>query len=317
MGSRAPSATLLGMAPNLSIDRESWLLLLLLSFLWGTAFFFVGVALHELPPLTIVLIRVFLGAVFLLPMLAFAGGRMPKTVAGWKPFVLMALLINVIPFCLLAIAQTYISSGLTSVLNATTPIFSVLVAGAMGDEPFIPRRIVGMVVGLVGVAILRGMSLTSVYDQTIGMLCGLGAAFSYGLAGWWGRRELSDVPPITASICQLTAASLIMAAVAGFVEQPWRLDMPSLSTVLALLGLAALGTSLAYIVFFRILSRAGGTNAMLVTLLIPVTAILLGHFVLGEAMTLREIAGALVIASALLIIDGRVLSLLPRRRPVA
>ena len=303
------------MTPNLSIDRESWLLLLLLSFLWGTAFFFVGVALRELPPLTIVLIRVLLGAVFLLPMLPMAGGGMPSTVTAWKPFVVMALLINVIPFCLLAIAQTYISSGLTSVLNATTPIFSVLVAGAMGDEPFVPRRILGIVIGLVGVAILRGVSLTTGHDQTLGMLCGLGAAFSYGLAGWWGRRTLSDVPPITASICQLAAASVIMAAVAGFVEQPWRLHMPSLPTVLALLGLAALGTSLAYIVFFRILSRSGGTNAMLVTLLIPLTAILLGHFVLGEAMTLREISGALVIGSALLIIDGRILALLPLGRP--
>ena len=302
------------MPSNLSIDRESWLLLLLQSVLWGTAFFFVGAALHELPPLTIVLIRVFLGAVFLLPMLPLAGGGMPRTIAAWWPFVVMALLINVIPFCLLAIAQTYISSGLTSVLNATTPIFSVLVAGAMGDEPFIPRRIVGLVVGLVGVAILRGISLTTGHDQTIGMLCGLAAAFSYGLAGWWGRRALSDVPPITASICQLAASSVVMAVVAGIADQPWRLEMPSLPTVLALLGLAALGTSLAYIVFFRILSRSGGTNAMLVTLLIPVTAILLGHFLLGEAMTFREVAGALVIGSALLIIDGRVFALLPRRQ---
>ena len=121
-------------------------------------------------------------------------------------------------------------------------------------------------------------------------------------------------------VCPAFAAAQereFMAAVAGLVEQPWRLDMPSLPTVLALLGLAALGTSLAYIVFFRILNRSGGTNAMLVTLLIPVTAILLGHFVLGEAMTFREIAGALVIGSALLIIDGRALSLLPRRRPAA
>jgi drug/metabolite transporter (DMT)-like permease len=302
------------MTANTSIDRESWLLLVLLSFLWGTAFFFVGAALRELPPLTIVLIRVFLGAFFLLPFLATAGAAMPRTLAAWRPFVIMALLINVFPFCLLAIAQTYISSGLTSVLNATTPIFSVLIAAAMGDEPFSARRIAGVVVGLAGVAILRGVSLTTGYDQTVGILFGLAGALSYGAAGWWGRRALSEVPPAVSSLCQLLAASAIMAVVASAVEQPWRLAMPSTATILALLGLGALGTSLGYLVFFRILRRSGGTNAMLATLLTPVTAIILGHFVLGEALAAREIAGALVIGSALLLIDGRFLGLLPRSR---
>jgi drug/metabolite transporter (DMT)-like permease len=144
------------------------------------------------------------------------------------------------------------------------------------------------------------------------MLLCLGAALSYGFAGLWGRRKLTGVPPITSATCQLICSSVVMALLAAAVEHPWRLPMPSAATWLSLLGLAALGTSLAYIVFFQILNRSGATNVMLVTLLIPVTAILLGFLVLGEPLSGHEILGALIIASALLVIDGRAFGRLSR-----
>jgi drug/metabolite transporter (DMT)-like permease len=133
---------------------------------------------------------------------------------------------------------------------------------------------------------------------------------SYGFSGLWGRRKLAGVPPLTSATCQLICSSIVMLALAGVVEQPWLLRAPSLETWLALLGTAALSTALAYVVFFRILVRAGASNVMLVTLLIPVTAILLGHFLLGEPLEAREIIGACVIGGALLIVDGRALKLL-------
>jgi len=299
---------------GMTIDRTSWLLLILLSILWGGSFFFAGVALRELPPLTIVLARVVLGAALLLPLLKPLGGALPKTVAGWMPFLVMGLLNNVIPFSLLVAGQTYISSGLASVLNATTPLFTVMVLAAFGDERLIARRIIGVVIGLLGVIILRGPGFSLSEGQTIGMLLCLSGALSYGFSGLWGRRKLNGVPPITSATCQLICSSVVMAIVASTVEQPWQLPMPSAATWLSLIGLAALATSLAYIVFFHILARAGATNVMLVTLLIAVTAILLGHFVLGEQLTVPEIAGALVIGSALLVIDGRALGWFRRRR---
>jgi drug/metabolite transporter (DMT)-like permease len=163
---------------------------------------------------------------------------------------------------------------------------------------------------LPGFSWLHGPNLDQTQDQTIGMLLCLDGAISYGFSGLWGRRRLSDVPPVTSATCQLLCSSAVMAIIAGAVERPWQLPAPSIQTWLALIGLAALSTSLAYIVFFRILVRSGPTNVMLVTLLIPVTAILLGHFVLGEPLTTQEIAGALIIGSALLVIDGRVFRLL-------
>lgn len=304
-------------APGSTIDRQTWLLLTLLSVLWGGSFFFTSAALRELPPLTIVLVRVALGAALLLPLLRRLGGALPDTFAGWKPFFVMGMLNNVIPFSLLVTGQTYITSGMASVLNATTPLFTALVLTSFGDERLIARRIAGVTIGLLGVIVLRGPGIVQTENQTIGMLLCLGGALSYGFSGLWGRRKLKGVPPITSATCQLLCSTLVMAIVASAVERPWQLPMPGLATWASLVGLAALATSLAYIVFFTILARSGATNVMLVTLLIPVTAILLGVLVLGEPLTLREVAGALVIASALLVIDGRVLGWLRGRLPGA
>jgi len=294
------------------MDERDWALLVLLSVLWGGSFFFTGVAVRELPPFTIVLARVAIAAALLLPVLWANGARaamLPASPAGWMPFAVMGLLNNVIPFSLIVSGQTLIASGTASVLNATTPLFTVLVMAAAGDEPLAARRVVGVLAGLVGVIILRGQDVELTGGETLGMLLCLGGALSYGLSGLWGRRKLAGIPPLTSATCQLISSSLVMLVLAGAIERPWLLPAPSLQTWLALLATAALSTALAYVVFFQILVRSGASNVMLVTLLIPVTAILLGHFVLGEPLAAREIIGALVIGGALLIVDGRVLRL--------
>jgi drug/metabolite transporter (DMT)-like permease len=303
-------------APATTIDRQTWLLLILLSVLWGGSFFFVSVSLRELPPITLALGRVAIAAALLFPFFKFAGASLPKTAAGWMPFLVMGLFNNIIPFSLIFAGQTYVSSGLASVLNATTPLFTVIVLASFGDERLIPRRVAGVVIGLIGVIVLRGPGLAQSADQTIGMLLCLGGALSYGFSGLWGRRQLNGVPPLTSSTLQLITSSIVMAAIAAVADRPWALPMPGLTTWLALFGLAALSTSLAYIVFFHILARSGATNVMLVTLLIPVTAILLGVLVLGEPLTVNEVAGALVIGISLVVIDGRVVSWLRRRTGV-
>jgi drug/metabolite transporter (DMT)-like permease len=291
------------------MDERDWALLVLLSILWGGSFFFTGVAVRELPPLTIVLARVAIAAILLLPVLWAHGARLPANPAGWMPFLVMGLLNNVIPFSLIVSGQTQIASGIASVLNATTPLFTVLVMAASGDEPLAVRRVVGVLAGLAGVIILRGHGLEFTGGETLGMLLCLGGALSYGFSGLWGRRKLADVPPLTSATCQLICSSVVMLALAGVIERPWLLPAPSLLTWLALLGTAALSTALAYVVFFQILVRSGASNVMLVTLLIPVTAILLGHFLLGEPLETREVIGAIVIGCALLIVDGRALRL--------
>lgn len=289
------------------MHRHDWLLLFLLSVLWGGSFFFNGVALRELPPLTVALARVALGALCLLVVLKPLGGTLPKRAADWVPFAIMGLVNNVIPFSLFLTAQTTISSGLASVLNATTPLFAVLVMAASGEERLTGRRIAGVLIGIGGVALLRGPGL-STENQMLGILLCLGAALSYGFAGYWGRHALAGVPPLTSATAQLICSTPVMAIIAASVERPWTLPMPGLATWAALAGLATLSTALAYILFFRILNRSGAVNVVLVTLLIPVTAILLGVWILNEPLSANEVIGALVIAASLIVIDGRALS---------
>lgn len=289
--------------PALTIDRQSWLLLIILSVLWGGSFFFVAVALRELPPTTLALARVAFAAAFIYPVFKMQGSSLPLTFAGWKPFIVMGLFNNIIPFSLIFAGQARISSGLASVLNATTPLFALLVLASFGEERLILRRVIGVLIGLAGVYVLRDPDHVHSDSQLIGMLLCLGGALSYGFSGLWGRRNFNNVPPLTTTTCQLISSSIIMAVIAGAIDQPWQLPMPGLTTWSAVIGLAAFSTALGYILFFRIMAQAGAANVMLVTLLIPVTAIGLGVLVLGEPLLMREIVGALVIAASLLVID--------------
>jgi drug/metabolite transporter (DMT)-like permease len=297
---------------DVQMDGRDWSRLVFLSVLWGATFFFTSLALHELPPLTLVFLRLSIATLILLPLLWINKIALPSGIAGWQPYAVMALINNVIPFSLIVMAQTYIPSGMASVLNATTPVFTVLVAAAFGDERLIARRVAGVLLGLTGVIVLRGFAFQIDASQTAGILLCLGATVSFGFSALWATRKLTGKPPLATATFQLISASLMMACIAAVVDRPWQLAMPGIVTWSAIVGLAALSTALAFIVFFQIIIRSGASTVMLVTLLVPVSAILLGYFVLGERLGIREIIGALIIGSALLVMDGRVFRLIRR-----
>ena len=297
---------------ELQIDARDWARLVVLSMLWGGTFFFTGMALKELPPLTLIFLRVTIASLILLPLLWSNGIKFPKGLAAWQPFAVMALINNVIPFSLIVTAQTYLPSGTASVLNATTPVFTVLVAAAFGAERLIFRRVAGVLLGLVGVAVLKGYDLDVTSRQSIGIALCLGATLCFGFSALWATRKLAHSPPIGTAAFQLMSSSVMMFVLATVIDRPWQLQMPGPATWLAILGLASLSTALAFIIFFQIAIRSGASNVMLVTLLVPVSAILLGYFFLDERIEFREIVGALIIGSALLVMDGRVFRLLGR-----
>lgn len=287
------------------MSRTQWMLLIALSVLWGGSFFFVGIAVKELPPFTIVLARVAIAAAVLLPVVFVMGLRLPDSAGAWGPFLVMSILNNVLPFSFITMGQKSVASGLASVLNATTPLFTLVIAHLFADEKLKTNRLGGVVLGIFGVAILMGPDvLTPGAASIAGMLLCLAGSMSYGFAALWGRR-LRGIHPLVAATCQLLCSTMILGVLAALVDQPWTLSWPSTRTVLALIGLAVLATSLAYVIFYRILSVSGPTNVMLVTLLLPITGIGLGVSVLGETLETRHIIGALVIASGLLVIDGR------------
>ena len=305
-------------AMNRPMTALEWGLLLTLSVLWGGSFFFVGVAVRELPTLTIVVLRVALAALALLAISRLMGARLPADVRVWAAFFGMGLLNNVVPFTLIAWGQTQIASGVASILNATTPLLTVVAAHFLTrDEKMTGGRLAGILVGLAGVAVMIGGSaMQSLGADVIAQLACLAAALAYAFAGVFGRRfRAMGVAPMATATGQVAASSIMLLPVMMIVDRPWTLAMPSIDAVAALLGLALLSTALAYVLYFRILATAGATNVLLVTFLAPVSAILAGVLVLGEALQGKHLLGMALIGIGLAAIDGRPWRALARRMP--
>ncbi|MBP2305001.1 DMT family transporter [Azospirillum melinis] len=299
------------------MDLTDWGLLIALSILWGGSFFFVGIAVRELPPLTIVAMRVALAALALGGLLRILGLPMPRDRRTWVAFFGMGALNNLLPFCLIVWGQTQIASGVASVLNATTPLFGVLVAHVLTrDEKMTGNRLAGVLIGFAGVAVMIGpTALAGLGNGLLPQLAVLGAALSYSFAGIFGRRfKGMGVSPLVTATGQVTASTLMLVPVALLLDRPWTLPMPSATAWGAVMGIALLSTALAYVIFFRVLASAGATNLMLVTFLIPVSAILLGGLFLGERLAVRHGVGMALIAGGLAAIDGRLFARLGQHR---
>jgi drug/metabolite transporter (DMT)-like permease len=300
-----------------TMGRREWALFAILSLLWGASFFFYKVLVSELGPFTIVFGRVLIAALVLNVLLLARGEKLPATFAEWRGYLVMAALNNVIPFALIAYGEKQISSGLASIINAMTPIFTVLVAHwATHNEKLSWNKAAGVGLGFAGVIILIGPSALNDIGggNMIGELACLAATISYGFGGVYSRR-FAGQPLIKVVGTQMTAATLLVVPLAALFEQPWTLPMPSLSLWGALFGIALLSTVVAYLLFFRILARSGATNTSLITFLLPISAVLLGVAFLGEQISTSAIAGMLVIGLGLAAIDGRPLQWL--KRPLA
>ncbi len=297
------------------MGAREWSMLIALSVLWGGSFFFVGIAVKALPPLTIVALRVTLAAAALLVFIRFLGLSLPRRREVWLALFGMGLLNNLIPFSLIVWGQTHIASGLASILNATTPLFSVVVTHWLtDDEKMTANRLAGVLIGFLGVAAMIGpAALGGVGSNVLAQLAVLAAALSYSLAGVFARRfKRMGVAPLLTATGQVSASSLMLVPLALVVDHPWTLSWPGLEVWGALIGIALISTALAYVLFFRILEMAGVTNLMLVTFLIPVSAILLGAAFLGEQLEPKHFLGMALIALGLAAIDGRLLGLLRR-----
>lgn len=302
-------------AINRAMSAHEWGMLIALSILWGGSFFFVGVTVKALPPFTIVVIRVALAAAALWVALAAMRVAMPRDRRVWAAFLGMGLLNNVVPFCLIVWGQTHIASGLAAILNATTPLFTVVVAHVLTtDEKITGPRLAGVVTGFAGIVILvGGTALRDIGIDAAAQIACLAAAVSYAFAGVFGRRfKVMGVHPMATATGQVTASAVVLLPAMLLVDRPWTLPVPGAATVAALLGLALLSTAIAYVLYFRILATAGATNLLLVTFLIPVSAILLGAAVLGEQLEPRHFAGMALIGAGLACIDGRPLRRLRR-----
>lgn len=306
--------------PAGSMNKSDWTILLILAVLWGGSFFFIEVALPTTPPFTLVLLRLVLAAVMLWGVLLVRRETLPMPSGAATAFLVLALLNNAVPFILFAWAQEEITGGLASILNATTPIWGVIVAHlATSDEKATPAKVAGVLLGFGGVAVMIGADLLGeIGTGVLAQLACVGATLCYALAGVYARRfKLMGIQPIAVSTGQLTAGAIVMLPLVLLFEPPWAAAArtPSLEAWAALVCLALFCTSLAYILYFRLLASAGATNSLLVTFLIPISAILLGALILGETLAPRHFIGMALIGLGLAAIDGRLFSWL-RRHPV-
>lgn len=302
-----------------AMDFSDWLLLLLLSLLWGGAFFFGKIAVTEWPPLAVVLARVGMAAAALLLVVRLSGLSMRVGGRMWLAFFGMGLLNNLIPFSLIVWGQTHIASGLASILNATTPLFGVVVAHLLtDDEKLTANKLSGVLIGFLGVAVMIGpAALGGLGSNVLAQFAVLGAALSYAFAGVFARRfKRMGVAPIVTATGQVSASSIMLVPIALLVDHPWTLTVPGLEVWGAIIGIALISTALAYVLFFRILETAGVTNLMLVTFLIPVSAILLGALFLGENLEPKHFFGMVLIAAGLAAIDGRLVRRFRRKQTV-
>jgi drug/metabolite transporter (DMT)-like permease len=291
------------------MNSRVWAMLITLSVLWGGSFFFIGIAVSGLPPLTIAALRVSLAAITLW-IVAFAMGlRLPSSMRTWWAFIVMGLLNNAIPFSLIIWGQMYIASGLASILNATTPLFTVVVAGILlADERLSAKKIAGVIIGFVGVVVMLDVAtlIEGTNDNVIAQLAILVAALSYAFAGVYGRRfKTMGINPIIIASGQVTGSSLILIPLALLIERPLAGIMPDMAVCGAIVGLAVMSTALAYMLYFRILASAGATNLSLTTFLVPVSAIFLGSVFLEERLELIHFIGLFGIGVGLSLIDGR------------
>ncbi|MFN3549119.1 MAG: DMT family transporter [Mesorhizobium sp.] len=288
------------------MNAAVWAQLLILGAIWGGSFFFARIAVMEIPPITLVLLRVGIAAVALHLWLAATGQSFAPALRMAGPLLLLSLFNNVIPFSLIFMGQTQLGAGLASVLNATTPFWTALVASAfLPNERLSANRIAGVLIGIAGTAVMVGPGLlTGLGGPAWAKLLLVGASLSYAVAFILAKRITGLAPQLVAT-GQLTASTAIMLPVALFLDGGQGLATVSAGTWGAVLGLAVLATAVAYILYFRIVAAAGASNASLVTLIIPASAILLGAVFLGERLEAFELAGMALIACGLLAIDGR------------
>ena len=299
-----------------TMGPADWGMLIALSVLWGGSFFFVAVAIEDLPPMTTAALRIGLAALALGLLLRIIGLKIPVNPILWRDFLVMGLLNLAIPFTLISWGQTHIGSGLASIINATSPFTTTIVAHLLThDERVRVSRLVGVGIAFAGVVLIIGIeALHGLGSAFGGEMAVFAAAWSYAFGGVFGRRffrrdmRQMRVNPLVASAGQMAGGTVLLVPVALVAERPWTLQVPSLETWAAIAAVSLLSTALASILYFRLLASAGATNSMLVTLLMPVTAILLGVTVLRERLDPRHFVGITLVAAGLAVVDGRIMS---------
>jgi drug/metabolite transporter (DMT)-like permease len=267
------------------VKRRDALLLLLLSAIWGASFLLIKVGVEALEPSVVAFGRLVLGALTLLVLLPGRGGLKPLR-GHLLPIVVLGAFNNAIPFWLLGFAETHLDAGLTAVIQAAAPIFTVILASRIDRSQRVTgARLIGVAVGFIGVALLVGVQSGG---DLVAAIAVLGVALCYAGSVLYAGLTVRSIPPLQVSIGQLSCAALLLAPF-GLTQLPS--TAPPAKVWLAVLALGVLGSGIAYLLYFAIIASAGASRAILVTYLVPAFALAYGAFFLGEAITAVALAG--------------------------
>lgn len=297
---------------ELLLKNRNLLLLLLLAALWGPSFLFIKIAIEDFPPMTLVTIRLMVAAIVLYGILRLNGKSLPRGWNFWKKFFIMGLFANALPFTLFSFGEQYADSGAASILNGTTPIFTVLIAHFfVSDERLSLPRLGGVLIGFIGIlliffpdfqALLRGHGLIGGM-ATVGLIVFILAAACYGIAIVYGRLQLRGLPPLVGPAAQLICSSAMILPVALIFEAPFQLT-PGLPAIGSALVLGFFGTAMAYLVYYKLIDSAGATFISLVTYLLPPIGVVLGVVFLGEQPGWHSLAGLTLIIMGVMVVNG-------------
>lgn len=294
------------------MSSRSWLLLLSLAFIWGASFYFIEIGLIYLDPFWLVSVRLLFGALPLALWLLFQEKTLPIKLRFWTSVMIMGVLNNFLPFNFIAFGQLYVTGGMASIVNANTAFMGVIVSGLfLSEEPVTWNRVVGVMIGVTGVAIAIGITpmlpAADANDLLLGSLAIIVATIAYAFAGVWGKIKLAEYSPTQSAVGMLICSSVISVLCSFFISGPPSLTIINhpFDLIKVVLGLGVLGTALAYPLYFKILEVAGSSNLMLVTIIVPVFAIILDAILLSQFVTGSDLFGFALVAIGLFIMDGR------------
>lgn len=285
---------------------KDFLYLLLLALLWAPAFLLVKVAIHELPPITMMALRVGLAVAILYPILRLQGRRLPGIGVVWLHFAITGFFSIALPITLISWAEQYIDSALAGMLMGLTPLSTVLLAHHFTtDDRFTAAKGVGVFLGIGGLLILLAPALLAgVQATTWGLAATITAAISYSVGGVYSRQTLRGQPPLVTPLAQLACATLYLLPLAWVIERPTTLALPSAAASLAVLSLAVGCTALPYVIYYWVMERMNATNLSMIGYLVPIVAAILGVFILGEAFTWNMAIGGALILLGVLVVNG-------------
>ncbi len=295
-----------------TLGPAEWGLIALQAMFWGSTFFFIAIARNHFPPMTLSAIRLVPAALLLLCVVTAMGLRLPATRAEWERLLIFSALNNAIPFALIILAQREVTGGIAAIFMAMSPLWALLLAPwLVAEERFTWQRLSGILVGIVGVAVITGAS-GSAGTGSAQLLLVL-ATICFACANIYARKFLGGHPPFVIACCQILGSLVLTIPLMLAIEKPFALPVPEARAWLAVIAMGLLGSGLAPLCHFTVLRRAGPVNSMLASIVVPITPVVLGALFLGERLSLRELCGGLIIAGGLLIIDGRPLKALQRR----